>query len=194
MNIETITLGAGCFWCVENIFARIKGVVSVTSGYADGYIVNPSYQQVSSGIGDHAEVVQVKFNPSELTVDEILTVFFAIHDPTTLNRQGDDIGRQYRSTILFHTAEQQAIAEAKIAQLNAEQTFTQLIVTLVKAANSFYSAEDYHQDYFTNNPDNQYCQLVVAKKIQKFLNDFSHLLQDQAPEQTQVNKPLNTAA
>lgn len=194
MNIETITLGAGCFWCVENIFARIKGVVSVTSGYADGDIVNPSYQQVSSGIGDHAEVVQVKFNPSELTVDEILTVFFAIHDPTTLNRQGDDIGRQYRSTILFHTAEQQAIAEAKIAQLNAEQTFTQLIVTLVKAANSFYSAEDYHQDYFTNNPDNQYCQLVVAKKIQKFLNDFSHLLQDQAPEQTQVNKPLNTAA
>ena len=194
MNIETITLGAGCFWCVENIFARIKGVVSVTSGYADGDIVNPSYQQVSSGVGDHAEVVQVKFNPSELTVDEILTVFFAIHDPTTLNRQGDDIGPQYRSTILFHKAEQQAIAKAKIAQLNAAQTFTQPIVTLVKAANSFYSAEDYHQDYFTNNPDNQYCQLVVAKKIQKFLNDFSHLLQDQAPEQDQVNKPLNTAA
>lgn len=200
MNIETITLGAGCFWCVENIFARIKGVISVTSGYADGDIVNPSYQQVSSGIGDHAEVVQVSFNPSELTVDEILTVFFAIHDPTTLNRQGDDIGRQYRSTILFHNASQQSEAHAKIAQLTDEDTFTQPIVTEVKAASNFYSAESYHQDYFTNNPDNQYCQLVVAKKIQKFLNDFSHLLrdkeqnQDLAQEQTQVKKSLNSAA
>jgi peptide-methionine (S)-S-oxide reductase len=179
MSIETITLGAGCFWCVENIFARIKGVVSVTSGYADGDIVNPSYQQVCNGIGNHAEVVQVTFNPEQLTIEEILTVFFAIHDPTTLNRQGDDIGSQYRSTILFHSTEQQAIAQAKIAQLNATQYFQQPIVTIVKAANSFYSAEDYHQDYFTNNPENKYCQLVVAKKIQKFLSEFSYLLKDE---------------
>lgn len=179
MSIETITLGAGCFWCVENIFARIKGVVSVTSGYADGDIVNPSYQQVCNGIGNHAEVVQITFNPEQLTIEEILTVFFAIHDPTTLNRQGDDIGSQYRSTILFHSTEQQAIAQAKIAQLNATQSFQQPIVTIVKAANNFYSAEDYHQDYFTNNPDNKYCQLVVAKKIQKFLSEFSYLLKDE---------------
>lgn len=179
MSIETITLGAGCFWCVENIFARIKGVVSVTSGYADGDIVNPSYQQVCNGIGNHAEVVQITFNPEQLTIEEILTVFFAIHDPTTLNRQGDDIGSQYRSTILFHSTEQQAIAQAKIAQLNATQFFQQPIVTIVKAANNFYSAEDYHQDYFTNNPDNKYCQLVVAKKIQKFLSEFSYLLKDE---------------
>lgn len=179
MSIETITLGAGCFWCVENIFARVKGVVSVTSGYADGNIVDPSYEQVCSGIGNHAEVVQISFKPSQLSVEQILTVFFAIHDPTTLNRQGDDIGNQYRSTILFHTPAQQAVAQTKIAQLHAEQYFEQSIVTSVKAVNNFYSAESYHQDYFTNNPENKYCQLVVAKKIQKFLNEFSHLLKDE---------------
>jgi peptide-methionine (S)-S-oxide reductase len=179
MSIETITLGAGCFWCVENIFARIKGVVSVTSGYADGDIVNPSYEQVCSGISNHAEVVQITYNPTQLNVKQVLTVFFAIHDPTTLNRQGDDIGSQYRSTILCHTTAQQLIAETKIAQLNAQQYFEQPIITLVKAANNFYSAEDYHQDYVTNNPENKYCQLVVAKKIQKFLSEFSHLLKNE---------------
>lgn len=179
MSIETITLGAGCFWCVENIFARVKGVVSVTSGYADGDIINPSYEQVCNGVSNHAEVVQISFMPSLLSVEQILTVFFAIHDPTTLNRQGDDIGGQYRSTILFHTAAQQAIAETKIAQLHAEQYFEHPIVTSVKAANNFYSAESYHQDYFTNNPENKYCQLVVAKKIQKFLSEFSYLLKDE---------------
>jgi len=176
MSIETITLGAGCFWCVENIFARIIGVVSVKSGYADGDIINPSYQQVCSGIGNHAEVVQITFEPSLLAVEQILTVFFAIHDPTTLNRQGDDIGSQYRSTILYHSIAQQNAALAKIAQLNADKTIEQPIVTSVKAISNFYSAESYHQDYFTNNPDNKYCQLVVAKKIQKFLSEFSHLL------------------
>jgi len=180
MSIETITLGAGCFWCVENIFARIKGVISVTSGYADGNIANPSYQQVCSGIGDHAEVVQISFKPAEINIEQLLTVFFAIHDPTTLNRQGDDIGSQYRSTILFHSPEQQAIAEAKIAQLTTEQSFAQPIVTSVKAANNFYRAEDYHQDYVTSNPENKYCQLVVAKKIQKFLSEFSHLLKTES--------------
>ena len=178
MSIETITLGAGCFWCVENIFARIRGVVSVISGYADGDIINPSYEQVCSGAASHVEVVQIKFNPSQLSVEQLLTVFFAIHDPTTINRQGDDIGSQYRSTILFHTTKQQEIAKHKIAQLNVQQCFDQPIVTSVKAANNFNSAESYHQDYVTNNPENRYCQLIVAKKIQKFLNEFSYLLKD----------------
>lgn len=179
MNFEKITLGAGCFWCVENIFSRVKGVISVTSGYADGDIENPSYEQVCSGISNHAEVVQIAFNPSQLSVEQLLTVFFAIHDPTTINRQGEDIGSQYRSTILFHNSTQQTIAETKISQLNAQKVFEHPIVTLVKAENNFYNAEDYHQDYVTNNPENKYCQLVVAKKIQKFLSEFSHLLKDE---------------
>ncbi|ARD43498.1 peptide-methionine (S)-S-oxide reductase MsrA [Colwellia sp. PAMC 21821] len=179
MNFEKITLGAGCFWCVENIFSRVKGVISVTSGYADGDIENPSYEQVCSGLSNHAEVVQIAFNPSQLSVEQLLTVFFAIHDPTTINRQGEDIGSQYRSTILFHNSTQQIIAETKISQLNAQKLFAHPIVTLIKAANNFYSAEDYHQDYVTNNPENKYCQLVVAKKIQKFLSEFAHLLKDE---------------
>ncbi|SEK74724.1 peptide-methionine (S)-S-oxide reductase [Colwellia chukchiensis] len=176
MSLETITLGAGCFWCVENIFARIKGVVSVISGYADGNIAEPSYQQVCQGLGDYAEVVQITFAPNQITLEQLLTVFFAIHDASSLDRQGDDIGRQYRSTILYHHPEQQLIAERLIAQLSAEQSFEQPIVTLVKAVNNFYRAEDYHQDYVSNNPENQYCQLVVAKKIAKFLQEFPHLL------------------
>jgi peptide-methionine (S)-S-oxide reductase len=176
---ETITLGAGCFWCVENIFNRIKGVLSVTCGYADGDIINPSYEQVCSGITNHAEVVQITFNPSLLAIEQLLTVFFAIHDATTLNRQGDDIGSQYRSTILCHTPAQQVVAKTKIAQLHAQQYVEQTIVTVVKAATNFYSAEDYHQDYVTNNPENKYCQLVVAKKIQKFLSEFSYLLKNE---------------
>ena len=176
MSIEKITLGAGCFWCVENIFARIKGVVSVTSGYADGDITNPTYEQVCNGIANHAEVVQITFDSCLLSVETLLTVFFAIHDPTTLNRQGDDIGSQYRSTILFHSQAQQVAANEKISQLAAEQYFEQDIVTSVKAINNFYSAENYHQDFVTNNPENKYCQLVVARKIQKFLTEFSHLL------------------
>ncbi|MFT6508007.1 MAG: peptide-methionine (S)-S-oxide reductase [Colwellia sp.] len=179
MSIEKITLGAGCFWCIENIFARIKGVVSVTSGYADGDIENPSYEQVCTGTTNHAEVVQITFSPEQLSVEQILTVFFAIHDPTSINRQGDDIGSQYRSTILFHNQAQQKLAIARIAELTNKQAFEQPIVTTVKAANNFYSAESYHQDYFTNNPENKYCQLVVVRKIQKFLNEFSYLLKDE---------------
>ena len=180
MSIETITLGAGCFWCIENIFARIDGVKSVISGYADGDIANPSYQQVCSGNTNYAEVVQVTFDTEKLSLEQVLTVFFAIHDPTTLNRQGDDIGSQYRSTILTHNAQQQNIAEDKIAQLTANNSFTNPIVTAVKPVNNFYNAESYHQDFVTNNPENKYCQLVVARKIQKFLQDFSYLLKEAA--------------
>ena len=178
MTVETITLGAGCFWCVENIFSRIKGVQSAVSGYADGDVENPSSQQVCQGSTNHAEVVQVTFDAKILSVEEILTVFFAIHDPTTLNRQGNDVGTQYRSTILYHNENQQHLAENKIKQLTDNKSFDQEIVTQVKPIRHFYSAESYHQDYFNNNPDNQYCQLVVAKKIQQFLNNFSHLLKE----------------
>ena len=178
MSIETITLGAGCFWCVENIFSRIKGVQAVVSGYADGDIANPSYEQVSTGSTNYAEVVQLTFDKKQLSTEQILTVFFAIHDPLTLNRQGDDIGSQYRSTILVHNEEQQKAAIEKISQLTSDASFESPIVTSIKAVNNFYSAESYHQDYFENHPDNQYCQLVVAKKIQKFLQNFSHLLKD----------------
>ncbi len=180
MSIETITLGAGCFWCVENIFSRINGVTSVVSGYADGDIANPSYQQVKTGTTNYVEVVQLTFDTKQVSLEQILTVFFAIHDPTTLNRQGDDIGSQYRSTILVHNKTQQAAAEQEISQLTKERYFSSPIVTTIKAVNNFYSAESYHQDYVNNNPDNQYCQLVVARKIQKFLQEFSYLLKEAA--------------
>lgn len=177
MNIETITLGAGCFWCVENIFSRIKGVQTVVSGYADGDLTNPTYEQVSTGLTNYAEVIQLTFDKEQLSIEQVLTVFFAIHDPTTLNRQGDDIGSQYRSTILVHNEEQNITAIRKLAQLASDNTFKNPIVTSIKKVNNFYSAESYHQDYFENNPNNRYCQLVVAKKIQKFLTEFSHLLE-----------------
>ncbi|WP_085298930.1 peptide-methionine (S)-S-oxide reductase MsrA [Cognaticolwellia mytili] len=177
MNIETITLGAGCFWCVENIFSRIKGVQAVVSGYADGDLTNPTYEQVSTGLTNYAEVIQLTFDREQLSIEQVLTVFFAIHDPTTLNRQGDDIGSQYRSTILVHNEEQNITAIRKLAQLASDNTFKNPIVTSIKKVNNFYSAESYHQDYFENNPNNRYCQLVVAKKIQKFLTEFSHLLE-----------------
>ncbi len=176
MATELITLGAGCFWCVENIFKRIKGVNTVTSGYSAGDNENPTYEQVCSGSTNHAEVVQIEFDNQLVSFDTLLTVFFAIHDPTTLNRQGEDIGSQYRSIILYHELKQKEQALEKIAQLEKNHLFENPIVTEVLAFEKFYSAESYHQNYVENNPENQYCQLVVAKKIQKFLNDFSHLL------------------
>lgn len=176
MSIQTITLGAGCFWCLENILAQLNGVESAISGYADGNNEDPTYEQVCTGKTDHAEVVQLTFNTDILSIETLLTVFFAVHDPTTLNRQGNDIGSQYRSTILYHNKQQQQLAQQKIAQLNATKQFADPIVTILKPITDFYAAEDYHQDYFNNNPSNQYCQLVVAKKIQKFHKDFKHLL------------------
>lgn len=175
-QFETITLGAGCFWCVENIFSRVKGIISAVSGYADGDIENPTYEQVCTGETNHAEVVQLCFDKQKISLDEILTVFFAIHDPTTLNRQGEDIGSQYRSTILFNSEKQKEAAENKLKEVEKNSHFSEPIVTTIVAQKHFYSAEQYHQQYFDNNPENQYCQLVVAKKIQKFLKEFSHLL------------------
>ncbi|MDO6446528.1 peptide-methionine (S)-S-oxide reductase MsrA [Colwellia sp. 1_MG-2023] len=178
MNLEEITLGGGCFWCIENIFARVKGITKAVSGYANGDIENPTYEQVCSGNTNHAEVVKISFDPTLVSLDTVLDVFFAIHDPTTLNRQGNDIGTQYRSIIVVENDQQQDAALKKIKQLTDANAFADDIVTLVEHKKNYYAAEDYHQDYYNNNADNQYCQLVVAKKIQKFLNNFSHLLKD----------------
>lgn len=178
MTIEIITIGGGCFWCIETIFKRVKGVKNVVSGYSAGDNINPTYQQICSGETNHAEVVQIEFENSQVDLDTILTVFFGIHDPTTLNRQGADIGTQYRSIILTRNNEQQEIALAKITELDNTAKFTGKIVTEIVAFEQFYSAESYHQDYFKNNQDNQYCQLVIAKKIQIFLAEYSHLLKD----------------
>ena len=179
MNLEEITLGGGCFWCIENIFSRVKGITKVVSGYANGDIENPSYEQVCSGNTNHAEVVKVSFDANVVSLDTVLDVFFAIHDPTTLNRQGNDIGTQYRSIIVVENDTQREAALAKIKQLTDANAFEDDIVTLVEHKKNYYAAEDYHQDYYNNNTDNQYCQLVVAKKIQKFLTNFSHLLKEE---------------
>lgn len=179
MNAEEITLGGGCFWCIENILSRVKGISKVTSGYANGDVETPSYEEVCSGTTNHAEVVKVEFDPAIVSFETILEVFFAIHDPTTLNRQGNDIGTQYRSIIIVENNEQKAIAEKKISDLTNAKAFDDEIVTTVEEKRNYYAAEDYHQNYYNNNTDNQYCQLVVAKKIQKFLNSYSHLLKDE---------------
>ena len=183
MTREKITLGAGCFWCIENIFKRVKGVISVNSGYSAGDNINPNYEDVCRGTTNHAEVVDIEFNTDVINLATLLTVFFGIHDPTTLNRQGNDVGSQYRSIILTRNDQQKMIAEEKMTELtNADYLADKdenKIVTEIKQFEQFYSAESYHDDYFDNNQDNQYCQLVVAKKIQKFLANFSHLLKDE---------------
>lgn len=179
MSTEKITLGAGCFWCIENIFKRINGVNSVVSGYANGDTKNPTYEQICSGKTNHVEVIQIEYDSTVINLDTIFTVFFAIHDPTTLNRQGNDVGTQYRSSILFDTVQQQQTAHKKIAELNSSRQFKDNIVTEVESLSCFYSAEDYHQNYYENNKNNGYCQFVVAKKIQQFLQAFSHLLKSE---------------
>jgi peptide-methionine (S)-S-oxide reductase len=173
MPSETATLGGGCFWCLEAVFEQARGVTQVVSGYAGGDVSNPTYHQVCAGATGHAEVVQVTFDPSVITYREILDIFFAIHDPTTLNRQGADVGTQYRSVIFYHTPEQKKIAEARIAELNAAKIWPRPIVTQLKSLPPFYRAEDYHQHYFGNNPGQGYCQAVVAPKMAKFRKQFA---------------------
>jgi len=165
---ETITLGGGCFWCLEAVFDEMDGVLSVESGYMGGKVPDPTYQQVCTGKTGHAEVVQVTFDPSVTTLREILDVFFAIHDPTTLNRQGNDVGTQYRSAVFYHSPEQKTVVEEAIRELKKGS-----IVTEVTAATQFYPAEDYHQEYFQNNSSQPYCQFVVAPKVDKFRSKFS---------------------
>ncbi|NWG18079.1 MAG: peptide-methionine (S)-S-oxide reductase MsrA [Chloroflexi bacterium] len=165
---ETATLGGGCFWCLEAIYDRLKGVEDVVSGYAGGHVVNPTYHQVCDGTTGHAEVVQIRFNPQVITFDDVLDVFFSIHDPTTLNRQGADVGPQYRSAIFYHSPEQQAAAQQKIRALEAQRLWPDPIVTEVTPLDVFYPAEDYHQEYYENNPNQSYCRFVIAPKVAKF--------------------------
>lgn len=175
-QLETATLGAGCFWCVEAVFDDLKGVEDVVSGYAGGETENPNYREVCSGATGHAEVVQIKFDPNQISFRDILRVFFTVHDPTTLNRQGADIGTQYRSAIFFHTPEQKQIAHEVIEEITGERLYDNLIVTEITEFTNFYPAEDYHQEYFANNPTQPYCAAVVAPKVRKFRDKFADRL------------------
>jgi len=173
---ETATLGGGCFWCLEAVFEQMAGVDKVESGYAGGSMPDPSYQQVCTGGTGHAEVVQVHFDPAVLSFRNLLDVFFATHDPTTRNRQGADVGTQYRSVIFYHTPEQKRIAEERIAELNAAKIWDAPIVTEVVPLPAFYPAEGYHQGYFRQNPAQSYCQVVIAPKVAKFRKQFGAAL------------------
>lgn len=175
-NLETATLGAGCFWCVEAVFDDLKGVVSVESGYSGGHTENPTYREVCSETTGHAEVVNVTFDPNEISFKEILQVFFSVHDPTTLNRQGNDIGTSYRSAIFYHSDEQKRIAEEVIREVTEEAVYDDPIVTEIKPFDKFYVAEDYHQEYFANNPTQPYCAAVVAPKVAKFRQKYVNRL------------------
>lgn len=172
MSSEVATLAGGCFWCLEAVFDDLKGVTDVVSGYAGGTVRNPSYEAVCTGRTGHAEVIQIKFDPSAVSFHDILNVFFTIHDPTTLNRQGNDVGTQYRSAIFYHSAEQKAVAEQTIAEFNAAHVWNAPIVTEVKPIDTFYAAEEYHQEYYKNHPDQGYCRIVIAPKVAKFRKHF----------------------
>lgn len=175
-RLEVTTLAGGCFWCLEAVYDQLKGVTDVVSGYMGGQVVNPSYEAVCTGRTGHAEVVQITYDPSIVTFGDLLDVFFTIHDPTTLNRQGNDVGPQYRSGIFYHTPEQQQVSQEKIAHYNASGIWNDKIVTEVTPAATFYAAEDYHQEYFARNPYQGYCQVVVAPKVGKFRKAFMERL------------------
>lgn len=172
MSVEVATLGGGCFWCVEAVFNQLVGVESAISGYMGGHVDNPTYEQVCAKTTGHAEVVNVSFDKDIISFEEILTIFFATHDPTTLNRQGADRGPQYRSGVWYHSDAQKAITEATIARLEAERLYPNPIVTEVTPASAFWVAEDYHQDYFANNPRAGYCAYVIAPKVAKFRKQY----------------------
>jgi peptide-methionine (S)-S-oxide reductase len=177
---EVATLAGGCFWCLEAVYADLEGVLRVESGYAGGTAPNPSYQQVCTGTTGHAEVVQVTFDPGVLSYRDLLEVFFDIHDPTTLNRQGNDIGTQYRSAIFYHAPEQKAAAEQVIRDLTASRRWSSPIVTEVVPVTVFYKAEPYHQEYFAHNPFQPYCQVVVGPKVAKFRKQYRERLKKTA--------------
>lgn len=170
--MKKATFGSGCFWCTEGIFKYLKGVNHVVSGYMGGATENPTYAEVCSGMSGHAEVIQFEYDENELSFKDLLEVFFKTHDPTTLNRQGNDIGTQYRSVIFYHDEAQKTIAEETISALDASGAFSRKIVTQVAEVQTFFPAEDYHQNYFENNPQNAYCQAVVRPKIEKFKKVF----------------------
>ena len=174
---ELATFGGGCFWCLEAVFEQIKGVTRVESGYAGGRLDDPSYEQVCGGHTGHAEVVQISFDPAVVSYRQLLEVFFGTHDPTTLNRQGHDVGTQYRSVIFYHSPQQKQTAEEVVAELTAQRLFDRPIVTQIVPLERFYKAEDYHQGYFRGNPRQSYCQAVVSPKVAKFRKQFVGLLQ-----------------
>jgi len=169
---EVATLAGGCFWCLEAVYDDVKGVLHVESGYMGGANPNPTYEQVCSGRSAHAEVVQITFDPQIVSYRQLLEVFFVIHDPTTLNRQGNDSGTQYRSAVFYHSPEQKAVAQTAIAALDEAKLWGANIVTEVAPASTFWVAENYHQEYFARNPAQPYCQFVVAPKVQKFRKEF----------------------
>lgn len=176
-NLEVATLAAGCFWCIEAVLLRLKGVEKVLSGYTAGKIKNPTYREVCSGLTGHAEAVEVYFDPNIISYQVLLKVFFSMHNPTTLNRQGGDIGTQYRSAIFYHNSEQKTIAENYIQELDAEKVFEDKIVTEISPAETFYPAEDYHQDYYNlNREKNSYCTVVIDPKVNKIRKSYAHLL------------------
>ena len=175
-NLQTATLAGGCFWCLEAVYDEIRGVHSVESGYAGGHVENPTYRAVCSGDTGHAEVVQVDFDVNEISYRELLEVFFAIHDPTTLNRQGADVGTQYRSAIFYHDDAQKAEAEQMIGELTEEHVFDDAIVTEVVPLTKFYPAEDYHREYYDRNPEQGYCQVVISPKVAKLRQKFAEKL------------------
>ena len=173
MNLQKITFGNGCFWCTEAVFQSVKGVTKVNSGYMGGHTENPTYNDVCNGNTGHAEVIELEYDADELSFDELLLIFFKTHNPTTLNRQGGDVGTQYRSAIFYHNDEQKEKAEAMIKTLTDENVYDRPIVTEVTPASKFYKAENYHQDYFNNNPGNPYCAAVIQPKLYKFAKEFT---------------------
>ncbi len=175
-KLEKATFGSGCFWCTEAVFQQLRGVKSVVSGYSNGNVENPTYEDVCSGTTGHAEVIQVTYDPAVISFDELLKVFWQTHDPTTPNQQGNDIGTQYRSAVFYHTEEQRRIAEQYKRQLDASKTFAKPIVTEITPINNFYPAEKYHQNYFNSNPSQGYCQFVIRPKVEKFNKEFRALL------------------
>ncbi|RZJ55010.1 MAG: peptide-methionine (S)-S-oxide reductase [Flavobacterium sp.] len=175
-NFETITVGGGCYWCVEAVYENLNGVKSVVSGFSGGKVANPTYEEVCTGTTGHAEVVQITYDKTVTDINEIFKVFFTVHDPTTLNRQGADVGTQYRSVIFYKNAEQKKAAESIIAELNKAKVYDSPIVTKVEPFTKFYKAEDYHQNYYSNNKNQPYCKMVIQPKIEKFEKIFKDKL------------------
>ncbi len=176
---ELVTFGGGCFWCLEAVFDELRGVVNVESGYSGGRVENPSYEEVCTGTTGHAEVVQITFDQSVISYEEILQVFFNVHDPTTMNRQDPDVGSQYRSVIFYRDEEQKSVAEKVMREIAAEGTWKAPIVTQLVPFKKFYMAEDYHQEYFRNNPAQPYCQMIILPKVDKFMRHYHEKLKPQ---------------
>lgn len=178
MSTSTVVLGGGCFWCTEAVFVKVRGIVDVESGYCNGSTLQPSYEQVCTGRTGYNEVVRLEFDPARLSLEQILQIFFLIHDPTTLNRQGNDVGTQYRSGIYWTEAAQEAVARDFVAQLERERVYRQPIVTEIEPCRNYWPAEDYHQDFFERNPYQGYCMAVAAPKVEKFRKTFASLWHD----------------